>query len=149
MKRTFLKAAFVAFALALLAGCATGVKHSDMAAGMPSLKTGEGRIYFYRASSMMGAAIQPQIRLDGVVVGQSKPGGFFYVDRPAGNYVPSATTEIEKTGYITLQAGETRYVRTSMAMGVFVGRLVFEQEEPGRARAELESLSFTGSATAK
>ncbi|MCC2633449.1 MAG: hypothetical protein K0S48_1335 [Ramlibacter sp.] len=149
MKRTFLKATFAAFALALLAGCATGVKHSEMAAGMPSLKAGEGRIYFYRTNSMFGAAIQPEIRLDGVVVGQSRPGGFFYVDRPAGNYVPSASTEVEKTGYITLQAGDTRYIRTSVGMGVLVGRLVFEHEEPGRARAELDALSYTGSVATK
>jgi outer membrane murein-binding lipoprotein Lpp len=29
---------------ALLAGCASGVKHADMAASMPTLKSGEGRV---------------------------------------------------------------------------------------------------------
>jgi hypothetical protein len=144
MKRTFLKAGFAAFALALLAGCATGVKHSDMAAGMPSLKSGDGRIYFLRSSSMMGAAVQPEIRLDGQKVGESKPGGFFYVDRPAGNHMASTSTETEKTVSFSLQPGETKYIRSSVSMGLMVGRIVLELEAPDKARAELASLSYTG-----
>ena len=48
----------------LLAGCASGVKHADMAASMPTLKPGEGRVYFLRSASMFGAAIQPDLRLN-------------------------------------------------------------------------------------
>lgn len=147
MKRTFLKAGFAAFALALLAGCATGVKHSDMQAGMPSLKAGDGRIYFFRSSSMMGAAVQPEIRLNGQKVGESKPGGFFYIDRPAGNHAASSSTETEKTVSFTLQSGETKYIRSSVSMGLMVGRVVLELEAPDKARAEIGSLSYTGVAS--
>ena len=86
-----------AFALAVcalaLTGCAaTGTKYSDMAASIPAAKSSEGRIYFFRSSSFVGAAIQPDIKLNGQVVGTSKPGGFFYVDpakaTPCG-YLPS------------------------------------------------------------
>lgn len=147
MRRIFLKMALAAAAAALGSGCATGVKHSDMAAGMPSLKAGEGRIYFFRSSSMMGAAVQPEIRLNGQKVGESKPGGFFYVDRPAGNHVASTSTETEKTVSFTLQPGETKYIRSSVSMGLMVGRIVLELESPEKARAELGSLSYTGVAS--
>lgn len=128
----------------LLAGCASGVKHAEMAASMPTLKPGEGRIYFLRSASMFGAAIQPDIRLNSQVVGESKPGGFFFVDRTAGKYVAAASTETEKTLSFVLDAGETKYVRSSPSLGLMVGRVVLELETPEKAKEELASLSYTG-----
>src|SRR5688572_9924685 len=105
MKRTFLKFALAAAATAVLAGCASGIKHSEMASSIPTIAAGQGRVYFFRSSSMVGAAVTPDIRLNGAVVGESKPGGFFYVDRPAGNYTASTSTETQKTLSFTLQPG--------------------------------------------
>lgn len=144
MRRTFLKMALAATAVALVSGCATGMKHEQMAASMPSVKAGEGRIYFFRSASMFGAAVQPEITLDGQVVGVSKPGGFFFVDRPAGNHVASASTETEKKVSFVLRAGETKYIRSSVSMGLAVGRVILEPETPEKAQAELGSLSYTG-----
>lgn len=149
MKRTFLKLAAAAAVAAVLSGCATGVKYQDMANTIPAVKPNQGRVYFFRSSSMMGAAIQPEIRLDGQVVGESKPGGFFFVDKTPGNYLASASTETEKTLSFTLAAGETKYVRTSPSFGLLVGRIVVELETPDKAQAELPSLSFTGTPAAK
>lgn len=128
----------------LIAGCASGPKYSEVAARMPAMKAGEGRIYFYRESSMMGAAVQPDIRLNNEVVGTSKPGGYFYLDRPAGKYVAAASTETEKTASFTLDAGETKYLKSSPSFGLVVGRIVITLESPEKARAELASLSNTG-----
>ncbi|RYF69108.1 MAG: DUF2846 domain-containing protein [Comamonadaceae bacterium] len=149
MKRIVLKAIVLAAVAVVAAGCATGVKHEQMAAGMPGIKAGDGRIYFLRSASMVGAAVQPDIRLGDQVVGQSKPGGFFYVDRPAGNYVASASTETEKTVSFTLQAGETKYIRSSVSFGLVVGRVVLAPETPENAQAELKSLSYTGQVAAR
>ena len=133
------------FVLALLAtGCASGLKHSEMASSIPVLKNGDGRIYFFRSSSMFGAAMQPDIKLNGEVVGESKPGGFFFVDRAAGKYVASTSTETEKTLSFLSDAGETKYVRSSVSFGVMVGRVVLELETPEKAKEELSSLSYTG-----
>ncbi len=135
----------VSFSL-LMAGCASGVKHAEMASSIPTLKQGEGRIYFLRSASMVGAAVQPDIRLNNQVVGESKPGGFFFVDRPAGKYVAAASTETEKTLSLALDSGETKYVRSSPSFGLMVGRVVLELETPEKAKAELPSLSYTGDA---
>ena len=110
---------------------------------MPSLKDTEGRIYFLRSASMLGAAIQPDIRLNDQVVGQSRPGGYFYVDRPAGSYIASASTETEKTASFMLDAGETKYLRSSPSFGLLVGRIVIEIETTEKAKSELPSLSLT------
>ncbi len=135
---------FSLFAAALLmAGCASGPKYSELAAKTPALKAGEGRIYFYRDASMFGAAVQPDLRLNGQVVGTSKPGGYFYVDRPAGTYVASASTETEKTASFTLDAGETKYLKSSPSFGLIVGRVVITIESADKAKTELTSLSNT------
>lgn len=147
MRRTVLKLAGLAAVGLLLAGCAaTGAKYGEMAAAMPGLKPGHGRVYFFRDSSMFGAAVQPDIRLNGEVVGESKPGGFFFVDRPAGNYSATASTETEKAVTFVLQAGETKYIRTKPQMGLIVGRIILELESPDKAQTELASLSYTGAA---
>lgn len=149
MKRTFLKLAAVAACTVVLAGCASGVKYQQMAESMPTLKPGEGRIYFFRSSSMAGAALQPEIRLNGVVVGSSKPGGFFFVDRAAGNYVASTATETERTASIALAAGETKYLQTWTSPGIMIGRVHFDIVPAEKALAELPSLSYTGDASTK
>ena len=146
MKRTFLKFATIVACAAVMSGCATGVKYQEMASTIPAVKPDQGRVYFFRSSTMFGAAIQPEIRLDGQVVGESKPGGFFYVDKAPGNYLATTTTETEKTLSFTLAAGETKYIRTSPSFGVMVGRIALDLETPEKALAELPSLSFTGSA---
>lgn len=141
MIRRFVLAAALVGA-AVLTGCASGPKFSEMSNTIPAVKAGEGRVYFFRSDSMLGAAIQPDIRLNNEVVGSSKPGGFFYVDRPAGSFSAAASTETEKTVSFTLDAGETKYVRTSPTFGVLVGRIVLQLEEPAKAQAEVEKLSY-------
>lgn len=141
IRRLILAAALVS--TAALTGCATGPKYSEMSSTIPAMKAGEGRVYFFRSDSMLGAAIQPEVRLNNVVVGESKPGGFFYVERPAGSFSAAASTETEKTLSFTLDAGETKYVRTSPSMGLLVGRIQLELEDPTKAMAEIQKLSFT------
>ena len=129
---------------AVITGCATGPKFAETSSSMPAVTSGEGRIFFYRSNSMVGAAIQPDVRLNGVVVGPSKPGGFFYVDRPAGSYVASSSTETEKTLSFTLQPGETKYIKMTPGFGVVVGRMVLSVEPAQTARTELASMSYVG-----
>ena len=144
MKRTLLKLVVAAAVTAVLSGCATGVKYQDMASTIPAIQADQGRVYFFRSSSMVGAAIQPEIRLDDKVVGKSEPGGFFFVDAAAGNHVAAVSTETEKTLSFTLAAGETKYVRSSPSFGVLAGRIVLDLETPEKAKAELPSLAYTG-----
>ncbi|MGO4330126.1 hypothetical protein [Cupriavidus sp. M-11] len=49
------------------------MKHADMAASIPTLKPGEGRVYFLRSASMFGAAIQQDLRFNNQVVGTAPP----------------------------------------------------------------------------
>lgn len=129
----------------LMGGCASGgPKHAEIRQTLAQPDPGMGRIYFYRDSSPVGAAIQPDIRLNAQVVGSSKPGGFFFVDRSPGKYLVSLTTEVERTLELELTAGQVHYVRTYISMGILVGRPNAELIHPGQGEAALANLVYIG-----
>ena len=51
-----------------------------------------GRIFFYRPSAF-GALLNPDVKLNGERVGEAKAQGFFFVDRPAGEYVAVTSSD--------------------------------------------------------
>lgn len=123
-----------------LGGCATsGPRFHEVQASMPALPADQGRIVLYRSTSF-GAVIQPSIKLNGTVVGGSTPYGFYFVDRPAGDYTVSATTESEQKVSFTLSAGEERFVRLQPAFGFVVGRMVPVLVDRNEALSEIKDL---------
>jgi len=139
-----LRTGLVALAI-VLTGCATsGAKHKDMVASIPAMNPDQGRIYFLRSSSMLGAAIQPAITLDGNKVGDSRPGGFFYVDSNPGNHEVMCSTEVDKKLTFTLDKGEVKYVKTSVGLGVLVWRVIPSLLTEEEATRKLPDLSYTG-----
>jgi hypothetical protein len=84
--------------------------------------------------------VHPNTKLNGTVVGSSQPGGFYYVDRPAGTYQTHATTEVERMISFARAPGETKYIRTSPSFGVLIGRINFELVYAAEAEAEMASL---------
>ena len=133
-------------AAAALAGCATsGPKFTEMTAttGAPAAP-GSGRIYFYR-TAVLGAAVQPDVRLNGQVVGSAVPRGFFFVDRPAGNYEVTTSTEVERKLTFTLEPGQARYVRLNISMGFFVGHVYGELVDEAKGKAEIADTRYTAS----
>src|SRR5262245_25119397 len=128
----------------LLSACASsGPKFSEMAASMGATTPDVGRIYFYR-TAVIGAAVQPAVRLNGEVVGKAVPNGFFYADRPAGNYQVATETEVERKLTFTLDGGQVRYVKLNISMGFFVGHVYGELIEEAKAQAEIADLRYTG-----
>ena len=125
----------------MLSGCATGAKYAEVASTLPTLNGSQGRIYFYRPSAF-GAAVQPDVRLNGQKVGTAKPHGFYFVDRAPGDYEVAASTEAEKKLTFTLAPREERYVRLKIQIGVMVGRIVPELVDKTEAESELKSLSY-------
>ncbi|MCG3173240.1 MAG: hypothetical protein GMKNLPBB_01418 [Myxococcota bacterium] len=128
----------------LFLGCASGTKYDQAITQLATMPANQGRIMFYREGSPVGAAIQPDIRLNGEKVGKSVPGGFFYVDRPAGDYNVACSTEVDKELTFALSAGETRYVRTKITMGVMVGHVHPILEDREKAMRILVKCSYIG-----
>lgn len=148
MIKAFRVLAASALVAGFVSGCASGPQYKDVVSSIPTLKDSQGRIYFYRSGSMFGAALQPEIKLNGQVVGKSQPGGFFYVDEPAGQYVVSTATETEKTVSFQLDAGETKYVKTSVGLGLLVGRIIPSLESEDVANKHIQDLHFVGTPVA-
>jgi predicted small lipoprotein YifL len=135
----------VAIVFALLTGCvATGPLYSDISASIPPIPADKGRIYFYRSDTVFGAAVTSDISLNGKVVGRSERASVFYVDQAPGNCVVSTSTEVEKQLTFTLAANETRYVHTSVSMGVLVGRINAKLVNAEEAKSEIASLHYIG-----
>ena len=130
--------------LTLLGGCATGPKFGDVEGLIPALAANAGRVYFYRDGSPFGSALQPDVLLNGEKIGQAIPGGFFYVDRPPGEYIVTCSTEATSRLTLHLSAGARLYVRARSSMGLVVGRVDLELEDEGEAMKTLESSSYTG-----
>ena len=128
-------------AAALLMSCAGGAKFSDSVAKLPAPKQGEGRIWFFRPQKVIGCAVQPAVRLNGQIVGTAKPGGFFHVDRPAGQYEATCTTEWSHSTNFTLAAQSSQYIRLILLPGVFVGHVVPKQDNPADALEDLRDLN--------
>ena len=141
-----LKLLIAVAALVLLSACASGPKYAEVAASFPQIPAGQGRIWFYRSGTMFGAGIQPSVMLDGTKVGESSPGGFFYVDRPAGDHEVLLSTEVDRKVSFTLEPRQERYIRMTVGLGVIVYRVFPELADPVEARKELLELSYTGAA---
>jgi hypothetical protein len=138
-----IKLALICLAVCLT-GCVTGVRYQDMSASIATLKPDQGRIYFVREDTMLGGAVQPDISLDKVVVGESKPGGFFYVDTVPGKHIVSTATEVENHVTFMLDAGETKYIRTLINMGFMVGHVTPIVISPEEGMEYLQQSKYIG-----
>ena len=131
-------------AVFMLTACATtGSKYSEFAPTISNLAPDTGRIYIYR-TVVLGFAVQPDIKINGEVVGSAVPKGFVYVDRKPGNYEIMTSTEVDRKLSLTLDQGQTRFVRLNIAMGFFVGHIYPELVENEEGQKDIEECRYTG-----
>jgi len=131
----------VLFCLLFTIGCASGPKYMEVAQTIPELNPDKGRIYVYR-STILGAAIQPDVKLNGEVIGSSIARGFYFVDREPGDYKLMTSTEVDRSPSFILEADQIRYVRLNVSMGFFVGHVYPELVEEVIAQKELQECSY-------
>ena len=123
--------------------CASGVKFTEMNPSTMPKDQDSGRIFFYR-TTVLGAALQPDIRLNGTKVGDSVAQGFFYVDRPPGNYEIVTSTEVDRKVTFVLEKEQTRFVKFSVSMGFFVGHVYGELVDSAVGLEEIKDCKYTG-----
>jgi len=137
---------FILISLAIsMSACATGAKFTEVQPDLVSEKQEHGRIFFYRSSSL-GAALQPDVLLNGEKVGEAISWGFFYVDRPAGTYTCVTSTEVKRKVSFTLEEGKTRFVRFSTSIGFFVGHVYGELVDESIGMSEIKDCHYIGQA---
>lgn len=126
-----------------LSACASGVKFTEMNPSTMPKDQDSGRIFFYR-TTVLGSALQPDIKLNGTKVGDSIAQGFFYVDRPAGNYEVVTSTEVDRKVTFVLEKAQTRFVKFSVSMGFFVGHVYGELVDSSVGLEEIKDCKYTG-----
>lgn len=126
-----------------LSACASGMKFTEMNPSTMPKDQDSGRIFFYR-TTVLGAALQPDIRLNGTKVGDAVAQGFFYVDRPPGNYEVVTSTEVDRKVTFVLEKEQTRFVRFSVNMGFFVGHVYGELVDSAEGLEEIKECKYTG-----
>ncbi|MDR3526499.1 MAG: DUF2846 domain-containing protein [Rhizomicrobium sp.] len=130
--------------LFLTACASSGPTFKEMKASIPPVAADSGRLFVYRVAPFLGAgaAVQPPIRIDGVVVGHSVPNGFFYVDHAPGKLKITTSTEVTEDTDVQIDAGQTKYVRTDISLGLLVGRITPSVIDPDTALKELADLHY-------
>ena len=138
---------FQLFACCLVAltisACASGITFTELNPSTMPKDQDSGRIFFYR-TSVFGAALQPDIRLNGTKVGDSVAQGFFYVDRPPGNYEIVTSTEVDRKVTFVLEKAQTRFVKFSVSMGFFLGHVYGELVDPAVGLEEIKECKYAG-----
>jgi hypothetical protein len=127
----------------IMISCASGPTYKEMAGQTPPVSSENGRVYIYRTSTL-GAALQPEVELDGESVGKAVPLGYFYVDCPPGNHRIMTSTEVDRELTFNLDKGQVRYVRLNVSMGFFVGHVYPDLIEEQEAVKEIEGCHFIG-----
>ena len=92
-----------------LAGCATttALEPQNIARDTKS-----ARLYFIRPSTLIGAAVSPDIKINGKQIGNVAVGSYIYADRAPGKYQILLDHEFEPGSFsydVTLKPGEDHY----------------------------------------
>jgi hypothetical protein len=146
-RRSLLRFATVLLLPILLAACATtGKSLPEMQSSLTPPPSGYGRIFIYR-TAVVGMALQPSIKVNDTVVGSAVPRGFFYVDRPAGEYRISSSTEVTRTLSLVLSSGQVRYVRMGISFGFFAGHVYPELVDESEGMADLANCHYVSDST--
>jgi hypothetical protein len=136
-------------ALLSLYGCAaTGPKLETVKGLFPPIGENSGRLFFYRVYSGFGSGMRPDILVCGKKVGESIPGGAFYVDLPAGECditVPGILYPTDNKVSVTISPQGVQYIRTWIGGSGFGGRTNMEFVPEATAIEAMNDLALTNS----
>src|SRR5258706_3639598 len=139
----FLKVIVGCFIAFVTSSCATGQRFTQLRPNMAPADPEFGRIFFYRPS-MFGSAVRTEVKLNDESVGEAVSWGFFYVDRPPGNYQVVTSTEVDRKLSFVLEKSQTRFVRFSASLGFFLPHIYGELVDPDAAQSEIVDCNYTG-----
>jgi hypothetical protein len=140
MKRVF-NIGLLIVSIIFFVSCASGVPYTQLNPSLYPENPNNGRIFFYRPSTL-GAAIQPNIIMNGEKIGTAISHGFFYLDRQPGDYEVVTSTEVKRKVSFVLDEGQTRYIRFNIGMGFFVGHVYGELVDSEEAMKEIEKCKY-------
>ena len=142
-----------ALGLAILTGCAAQVPlHSESADAQAKQfaapAKGKAGLYIFRDDKLLGAGLYKDIYVDGVCLGETAPGVFFYTE-VEGNQNHIVATESEFSPNQTkvyTEAGKHYFFEQYIKWGVFVGGADVRQvdEQMGKAQVSVCQQAIPG-----
>ncbi|WP_410482405.1 DUF2846 domain-containing protein [Ovoidimarina sediminis] len=138
------KILLLALVALIVGGCASGVSLSETTAAKAPQSSDVARIIIYR-TGVFGAAVQPDVLVDGRTTSECQPNSVFFVDVPPGEHTISASSETTATIRATLPRATQLYVECSIGMGIMVGRPQLRRVEPSEAQGRIGQLVYSGS----
>lgn len=149
--RTAILGLALLWAVLSLSACAQGTHglngSADALAPLPEPAAGRARIYFYRPQGSLFPALEPDVIVNGRKVGVSVVGEAFYRDAYPGRYEIFLTSDDDRLLSLSVAAGDTQFVRTSVAFGFLGPRLAPKLVEGSRGRREIQALTVVEPAT--
>jgi uncharacterized protein YceK len=133
---------------AFLSGCASVPMESSTETSaakefkLPDSET--AGIYIYRDNSHFGAALKKSVWIDGICVGETAKGVFFY-EEVEGNREHTISTESEFSPNdlrLYLESGKLYFVRQFLKFGAFVGGAGLEQKDTKEGMVEVSKLNL-------
>lgn len=100
---------------------------------------GQGRIYFYRSDLPVMLALAPEVIVNGRRVGEAAYESVFYRDAQPGRYEVFLASDPDEPIYFSLAAGDLRFVKTVVEIGLAGTSLSAELIEEAKARREIEA----------
>ena len=126
-----------------LAACASGPEYREQSQIIEPVSADLARVYFYRTDAS-GVILQPEVRLDGEIIGFAQPMGYFYIDRPPGTYLVTAKVSRERKLELTLAAGESSYVRLETRTGYAIGSIQPVLVSAEKGALEIQKTRYMG-----
>ena len=87
--------------------------------GPSPLAANDARLCFYR-ETWHALSVQPDVTINGEIVGKAYPNEWFCVDRKPGSYEISTVSEPGRKSSVTLASGQTRYASLEFTVSWFL-----------------------------
>jgi len=149
---TIRKSWFV-LALSALLACSTGTPYAQVAAQLPTLPPGYGRIMVYMTTDTEMPTFHPDIAIDGKEIGKIGSGTFFHMDVPAGLHQVGIFTDEHLAGFgnqgvtepvsLEVLSGTTSYVQVGVLVTVGMVKVVLTSEPTADAQRDMSNLYET------
>ena len=132
----------IALLLFLFTGCASTSKSTgekDQAAKEFNTNIDKGTIYLYRPGRAVGAAVQTQIKINGIDAGGTGPGTFFKWDLDTGTYVFSCfTSESSAAVELEVKPNELYFLRQDTRIDISDGRGTLKEVDESTGKAAVK-----------
>jgi len=120
--------------LMVLVGCSASGPRFQHVSPIP---VGKGVVYVYREGKFTGCAVYGTLKVNDKPVTKVKNGGYYPCICTPGTVELSVSTETTNTATVDVVDGSEHYVRTTVGMGLFVGRLYLNEVSSNTGEKEI------------